>query len=286
MSRRVSVAVVIALSFATRLNAQEPVNRALLPAPATVATAGGPADTVASRDRGILLPPGPSPKPGGFTFGAPTPRNPFASIGHDLTTFFTSRDTAVVLGVFAPAAAVAATWDEAGIDKSQQYLKGSHYKAGNIGGGFFVQAGVAAGTWAIGAMTDSPRTQAIGGDLLRAQITSQIVVQGVKFVTQRERPDGSNSHSFPSGHTASAFATATVLNRHLGWKVGLPAYSYAAFVGISRMAANKHHMSDVIMGAAVGLAAGRAVTVGVGGAKFDLGVSPTQGGAAVTFTKK
>jgi membrane-associated phospholipid phosphatase len=55
---------------------------------------------------------------------------------------------------------------------------------------------------------------------------------------------------------------------------------------MSRMSANKHHMSDVIMGAAVGLAAGRAVTVGVGGAKFDLGVAPTQGGAAVTFTKQ
>ena len=52
------------------------------------------------------------------------------------------------------------------------------------------------------------------------------------------------------------------------------------------MSANKHYMSDVIMGAAVGIASGRAVTIGVGGAQFDMGVSPTQGGAAVTFTKQ
>ena len=52
------------------------------------------------------------------------------------------------------------------------------------------------------------------------------------------------------------------------------------------MSANKHHMSDVIMGAAVGIASARAVTLAVGGAQFSVGVAPTQGGAAVTFTKK
>jgi membrane-associated phospholipid phosphatase len=289
MPRRVPAAVVIALLSTARLSAQEAVNQDLPAGGATVAavdTVAGPADTAASSEQGILPPPAPPPGPEGFTFGAPEPRNPFTSVGHDLKTFFTHRDTAVVLGVFAPAAAVAFTYDQKGIEESQEHLRGTYFKAGNVGGGFFVQSGLAVGTWAIGALTDHGRTKAIGGDLLRAQITSQVVVQGVKLITQRERPDGSNSHAFPSGHTASAFATASVLNRHLGWKVGLPAYSYAAFVGISRMSANKHHMSDVIMGAAVGIAAGRAVTVEVSGAKFDLGVAPTQGGAAVTFTKK
>lgn len=287
MSRRISVAVVVVLLSTARMSSAQAVSNAdHPPLGATLDAAEAPAAAAPSPDQGIVLPPAPPPAPGGVTFGAPTPRNPFTSVGHDLKSFFTSRDTAVVMGVFAPAAAVAFTWDEAGVNTSQHYLKGSQYKAGNVGGGFFVQSGVAVGTWAIGALTDNARTKAIGGDLLRAQITSQVVVQGVKLVTQRERPDGSNSHSFPSGHTASAFATASVLNRHLGWKVGLPAYSYATFVGISRMAANKHHMSDVIMGAAVGIAAGRAVTVEVSGAKFDLGVAPTQGGAAVTFTKK
>jgi membrane-associated phospholipid phosphatase len=113
-----------------------------------------------------------------------------------------------------------------------------------------------------------------------------VVVQGVKFVTRRDRPDASNNHSFPSGHTASAFATASVLERHLGWKAGLPAYGFATYVGLARMSANKHHLSDVMMGAAVGIAAGRSVTVGVAGATFDLGVAPTTGGAAISFTKR
>ena len=55
---------------------------------------------------------------------------------------------------------------------------------------------------------------------------------------------------------------------------------------MSRMSANKHHMSDVIMGAAVGIAAGRAVTVGVGGASSTWAFRRPQGGAAVTFTKR
>ena len=45
---------------------------------------------------------------------------------------------------------------------------------------------------------------------------------------QRERPDQSNHQSFPSGHSVSAFATAGVLQRHYGWKAGIPATVIAA----------------------------------------------------------
>ena len=285
MSLRVSVTVVVALlSTAQWTSAQAVINSDSSPVQGTTDTADAPTPPAVSDDQGIVLPP--KPAPDGVTFGAPTPRNPFTSIGHDLKTFFSHKDTAVVIGVFAPAAGVAYTWDQAGIEESQEHLTGAVFTAGNIGGGFLVQTSAAVGTWAIGALSDNKKTKEIGGDLLRAQLVSQVVVQSVKLATHRERPDGSNFYSFPSGHTASAFTTASVLNRHLGWKAGLPAYSFATFVGVSRMSANKHHMSDVIMGAAVGIAAGRAATVGVSGAKFDLGVAPTQGGAAVTFTKR
>ena len=39
------------------------------------------------------------------------------------------------------------------------------------------------------------------------------IVQGLKHTTSVVRPDGSNDHSFPSGHTATAFMTATMLNK-------------------------------------------------------------------------
>ena len=232
--------------------------------------------------------------PRGFTFdppkrpgtGQPAPVNPFTSVGRDLRRFF-SADTAKVLGIAGAAAAIASTRDQAAIDLSQARMQPSGmFKAGNIGGSFLVQTGAAIGAFAIGKASGNMRVAAVGADLVRAQLVSQTVVQGVKFATHRTRPDGSDAQSFPSGHTASAFATATVLQRHLGWKAGVPAYAFAGYVGASRMSANKHHLTDVLMGAAVGIAAGRSVTMGIGGAKFDVGVGATSGGAAITFTRR
>jgi len=60
--------------------------------------------------------------------------------------------------------------------------------------------------------------------------------------------------SFPSGHTAAAFALATVVSlqyRHSFW-AGAVSYSVAAAVGLSRMALDKHWLSDVVAGAAIG----------------------------------
>jgi hypothetical protein len=52
------------------------------------------------------------------------------------------------------------------------------------------------------------------------------------------------------------------------------------------MAANKHHLSDVLFGAAIGVAAGRTVTMSLGSTKFDMAVVPVQRGAAISFTRR
>jgi hypothetical protein len=241
-------------------------------------------DPVAAPTGGLVLPP-----PGRLsqvTFGQPSPANPFTSVGRDLKRFFSSADTRSIFGVMGSVAGIAYSWDPFGVEESQEHLGKSAFRAGNIGGSFLVQTSAGLATWAAGRATGSRKTVEVGGDLFRAQLVSQLVVLATKLATRRERPDASNRHSFPSGHTASAFATASVLERHFGKKAGVPAYGFAAYVALARMSANKHHMSDVIVGAAVGIAAGRAVTMHVGGAAFDLGVAPTRGGAAVMFTRK
>ncbi|MEZ5286099.1 MAG: phosphatase PAP2 family protein [Vicinamibacterales bacterium] len=274
----VSLAVVLAVP-APRAFAQDPGS---LESQA-VAASSAESSADQSQPGSLILPP--AIGPGQVTFGAPTPANPFTSIRHDLRNFF-SRDTANVLAILAPATIVGFTWDTAGIEESQEHLSRRVFQPGNVAGSFLVQTGAAFGTWAVGKMSGSERTEALGSDLIRAQIVSQAVVQGIKFTTRRQRPDASNRHSFPSGHTASAFATASVIERHYGKKIGLPAYAFATYVGLARLSANKHHISDVVMGAGIGIAAGRTVTVGIGGAKFALGVAPTQGGGAVMFTRK
>ena len=116
-----------------------------------------------------------------------------------------------------------------------------------------------------------------------SQIVAQTVTQGIKLAVGRTRPDGTQ-FSFPSGHSASSFATATVLQRHLGWKAGVPAYALATFVAASRVQVKRHYLSDVTMGAAIGIIAGRAVTVGRGDARFAVAPSAVPGGAGVNFT--
>lgn len=74
----------------------------------------------------------------------------------------------------------------------------------------------------------------------------------LKFAVKRERPDGSNDRSFPSAHTMFAFQGAVFLHKRYGLQYALGAYMGAAFVGYSRVEADKHYVSDVLAGAAIG----------------------------------
>jgi len=211
--------------------------------------------------------------------------DPFKELPKDIVRFV-SADTLKILAVGGAAAAASHAWDDDGIVASQVHLRPSLFSAGTVGGSALVQAGAGFGIYSLGKAAGSSTITSLGADLTRAQLLSQAIIQATKFAVQRPRPDGSDKFSFPSGHTASAFATATVLQQHFGWKAAIPAYGFGAYVATSRMSANKHHLSDVLFGAAIGVAAGRTVTVGSGNTRFDVGVAPTVGGAAITFTKR
>jgi membrane-associated phospholipid phosphatase len=142
----------------------------------------------------------------------------------------------------------------------------SHYDAVNTAflpgkylGGIAEQVAFSVGTYAVGRLRDQPKAAHLGMDLLQAQILSEILIEPIKFATRRERPDGSNNLSFPSGHAAVTFATATVIERHLGWRKAVIGYAIASYVAMSRIHDNKHYLSDVMFGAAVGTIAGRTV---------------------------
>jgi len=83
-------------------------------------------------------------------------------------------------------------------------------------------------------------------------LAGQIVIENLKVLTKRKRPNGSDTKSFPSGHSGGAFGLATCLNAIYGKKVGVPAYAMAVFVATSRIQDNKHHLSDVIAGGMIG----------------------------------
>lgn len=74
----------------------------------------------------------------------------------------------------------------------------------------------------------------------------------LKYAVSERRPDGSDMHSFPSGHTAASFATAAFLQRRYGWAFGGPAYALATYVAWGRVFSKKHHWWDVVAGGAIG----------------------------------
>ena len=119
----------------------------------------------------------------------------------------------------------------------------------------YLPAAVMVGMKACGVESRSSWSRMLVSDAFSAALMGGIVF-AVKSTMQVERPDGSNRHSFPSGHTATAFMTATMLNKEYGYKspwVGIGAYSVATATGLMRMANNKHWLSDVLAGAGIGI---------------------------------
>ena len=196
-----------------------------------------------------------------------------------------SGDNIYIAGIGAVGSLTAYAWDRnvAAADWGRGDVRQA-LEPGHIVGSPLFQAGAALTTYSVGRATNSPRLATIGADLVRAQIVAQTVTGIIKVGTQRARPDGTTL-SFPSGHTSSAFATASVLHSHRGWKAGAPAYAVATWVAASRVQQDRHFLSDVIAGATVGLLAGRSVTVGRGSARFSVAPMAVPGGAGVSFVK-
>ena len=157
------------------------------------------------------------------------------------------------------------------------------YSPGNVlgQGGLHAAAGLA--IYVGGRVAHNQRAGQLGVDLLQAQIVGGSITTGLKLAANRTRPDGAN-YSFPSGHTSSAFATASVLQRTFGWKVGIPSYVVASYVGASRVATSHHFVTDVLFGAGIGIAAGRATTFGINGASLTVSPAVTHNSATINVS--
>jgi hypothetical protein len=155
---------------------------------------------------------------------------------------------------------------------------------GEVLGDGYVQGAAALLTYGVGRLHGSPKVTHIGSDLVRAQILNGLVTRGLKLAIDRERPDG-GGHSFPSGHTAATFASASVLHGHFGWKVALPAYTLSAYIGWTRLREDQHWLSDLGAGATIGIIVGQAVTSGHRQRTWTIAPVPVRGGLGVVVTK-
>jgi hypothetical protein len=114
-------------------------------------------------------------------------------------------------------------------------------------------------TWGIGALSSSRDVEETGQMLTEGLLLSFGITGAMKFATGRTRPDGSNTRSFPSGHSSGTACAAVILWDRYGAGAGIPAAAVAAFTALSRVTLEKHYPSDVIAGAAIGIAMGLAV---------------------------
>lgn len=153
------------------------------------------------------------------------------------------------------------------------------------------------GPWLLGSSSGAPAAYLAEDALIitQALVFSAVLNQGVKFAVGRERPfvhvlpeeqklltnhPEDNNLSFYSGHASSTFALAVAAgtvaelrgypNRGWVWGVGLP---LAASTALLRMAADKHYVSDVVVGALVGSAFGVAVPLLLHGRQAPAGSS-------------
>ena len=159
---------------------------------------------------------------------------------------------------------------------------GNFADIGNIAGGGAAIAGITVATYITARSIKDEKLLRTSKALIEAEIITAVVTGAMKLSVGRERPDNSGSRfssSFPSGHVSGSFALASVFDSMYGHKVGIPLYAFASFVGLSRISDNKHFLSDVIFGAALGTAVGRGVSsIHKDGDKSNLLVIPYSDG--------
>ena len=139
-------------------------------------------------------------------------------------------------------------------------------------GSFITTGAEGAGIYFIGLAKKDPKLAETGRLADEAIIDSGSVTLVTKLITNRQRPRQGNGHgdfwpfgtqhwewdsSFPSDHATASMAMARVIaGEYPHWYVMVPAYGFAETISLSRIFANQHFPSDILVGQAVGFLTG------------------------------
>jgi hypothetical protein len=235
----ITLSIVVALGGAVRAGAQEPPVTQPSPTPAPPLIPGPKAERVRPDDK----------------------RRTLRSYGSNLRYNFIgvlTRGNHKPLLITAALTAPSFLLDDEG---KKYFTDHPHENFGKIGsslGGSVAVVGMTVGVFSAGRISRGDKFRATTYDLSQAILVTQVYTQALKLAVGRERPDKSNNVSFPSGHSSNAFTAATVIARHYP-RLAIPGYGVATYVAVSRMAANKHHLSDIVAGGGLGWGIGRVV---------------------------
>jgi membrane-associated phospholipid phosphatase len=132
-------------------------------------------------------------------------------------------------------------------------------KTGYVLGSAYVVGPAVACLFVVGHYSKNDRFHSFTYSLAQATTINLGLTEGLKYATRRTRPNGDGKSSFPSGHSASAFAIAAIVRSYYGRTAGIIGYGMAGFIAVSRVRANEHWASDVAAGALIGYIVGSSV---------------------------
>lgn len=136
---------------------------------------------------------------------------------------------------------------------------GEYALYGDYGGQLVPNALYSGGMYASYLLTDDKDYRRFASQMFRATLYSGLATTILKTAIHETRPNGIANDSFPSGHTTTAFAFASVVAMNHKWYWAVPAFAFASFVGYSRINDNKHYLHDVTVGATIGLVYGMGI---------------------------
>jgi len=183
-------------------------------------------------------------------------------------------EAAAVIG---SALLLSAMLDDAVQEESQEWRNPTSNSIAGVGNAFgagqYVFPALAAG-WVTGVAFGRAELRTASGHALVAAAAGGLAVTVLKYSVGRLRPSSGydadhfdsfniEDSSFPSGHTALAFSVASSLSRdiHGRWD-DVALYAAASLTGLARINDNRHWLSDVVGGAAIGIFAGKWATRG------------------------
>ena len=109
------------------------------------------------------------------------------------------------------------------------------------------------GLYIAGELSDDTKLSTTSKKAFASLLGAQSVIQPLKHLTHRRRPDGSNRLAFPSADVGAASSIVPAVYQGYGLVPATVAAASAAFIGFTRISGNQHHLSDMLAGYAIGV---------------------------------
>ncbi len=182
----------------------------------------------------------------------------------DTRAVYTDKGNLLILGVtYGTSLTLQETGPDDTVENSFRRHKHRTFKQGFLdglgaAGNPVTHVGLAGLWYLVGQQTQDEKTYNVGTKLFRALLVTDVSTMLGKAAAWDDGPNGEWG-AFPSGHTSSTFAFASVLHHEYGPAVGAPLYALGGLVAYARLEDDEHNLSDVVMGGVLGLVVGHAI---------------------------